>query len=485
MATESISITQSLSPHTHRSSILPDGLSDGPESVELPSRDEATISRLPDDALLEIFHFYRKGLYPLRPRWMRWWWKRLADVCQRWRRIIFASPHGLDLRLECTDKTPTRTSLDIWPQFPITISCHPLELDDEGQDNIIAALEHHDRVIGITIPPLEKLTVATQKPFPVLRDLRLTSSDKVAPTLREEFLGGSAPRLQFFSLRNIAFPTFPRFASSCSSLSELALLDIPITGYISPEAMATCLAMLPSLDHLEIGFRSPRSRPDRIGLPPPTRFVLPALIEFSFKGVSEYLEDFVARIDTPKLFQLEIDLFMDLMFHIPQLYNFIARSTEIFGQHYSANATFSATCIHIFRGYVELQIRCREPDWQASSMAQVCYQLSPLTSQVTLLDIREHPPGQARQGNGIDPTQWFQLFNSFPALQDLYIHDELRPLVARALQQVTGETATEVLPTLRRLYFMGPSLPGSIREDIQKFIAARQDSNHPVDLYWG
>ncbi|KAH9996176.1 hypothetical protein BJV74DRAFT_828694, partial [Russula compacta] len=67
-------------------------------------------------------------------------------------------------------------------------------------------------------------------------------------------------------------------------------------------------------------------------------------------------------------------------------------------------------------------------------------------------------------------------------VQDLYIHDELRPLVARALQELTGERATEVLPTLRRLFFRGPSLPGSIREDIQKFIAARQHSNHPVDV---
>ncbi|KAH9960331.1 hypothetical protein BJV74DRAFT_872321, partial [Russula compacta] len=69
-------------------------------------------------------------------------------------------------------------------------------------------------------------------------------------------------------------------------------------------------------------------------------------------------------------------------------------------------------------------------------------------------------------------------------LQDLHIHDELGPLVGRALQELTGEMATEVLPTLRRLYFKGPSLPGSIREDVQTFIAARQHSNHPVEVHW-
>ncbi|KAH9975591.1 hypothetical protein BJV74DRAFT_798786 [Russula compacta] len=224
--------------------------------------------------------------------------------------------------------------------------------------------------------------------------------------------------------------------------------------------MATCLSMLPSLNAVHIGFRSPLSRPDRITLSPPTRAVLPALTHFNFKGVSEYLEDFVARIDTPHLLNIELHLFMDLMFHIPQLYKFIAPRTESLRQYNSANVTFYATNIRISLGYVGLQISCREPDWQASSIAQVCNQLSPLTSHVESLKIDEDTPGQAPQGNGIDPTQWFELFDSFPAVQDLHILGELRPLVARALQELTGETATEVLPTLRRLFFKGTSPPG-------------------------
>ncbi|KAH9972903.1 hypothetical protein BJV74DRAFT_198650 [Russula compacta] len=248
--------------------------------------------------------------------------------------------------------------------------------------------------------------------------------------------------------------------------------------------MATCLAMLPSLDTVHIGFRSPLSRPDRITLSPPTRAVLPALTHFYFKGTSEYLEDFVARIDTPHLLYLDIDLFMDLMFHIPQLYKFIAPRAEGIRLHNSAILTFYATSIRISLGYVGLQISCREPDWQVSSMAQVCNQLSPLTSHVESLEIYEDTLGQARQGNGIDPTQWFELFDSFPAVQDLHILGELRPLVARALQELTGETATEVLPTLRRLFFKGTWPPGPIREDIQTFISARQHSNHPVEVHW-
>ena len=62
--------------------------------------------------------------------------------------------------------------------------------------------------------------------------------------------------------------------------------------------MLTALAVLTSLETLDIEFESPRSRPDPKTRrpPPPTRTFLPAL---KFDGVSEYLDDLVARIDAP------------------------------------------------------------------------------------------------------------------------------------------------------------------------------------------
>ena len=366
-------------------------------------------------------------------------------------------------------------------------------LNDEGEDNIIVALEHNDRIIQIDIryqkrSVFEKLSTVTQKPFPALTNLRLSSSDEIAPVLHEEFLGGSAPHLRTIFLHHISFPAFPKLASSAAHLSELFLWEIPITGYISPEAMATCLAALPCLEYLQIGFQSPQSRPDRIGLSPPTCAVLPALIQFVYKGVSEYLEDLVARIDTPKLNSLIIQLFMDLMFNIPQLHRFIACTERIRLPHL-AKITFSFSHINIrlepLTGIVELLIMCGELGQQASSMAQVCSQLSPLLSHVKQLDINREGVLVARRANGIDPTQWFELFHPFPAVQHLYIYGELGPLLAQALQELTGERATQVLPTLRSLFFKGPSPSRSTRENVQAFLASRQDSNHPVDVYWG
>ena len=417
------------------------------------------------------------------------WWKNLTDVCRRWREIIFASPRFLDLQLKCTGRTPTRRSLDIWPPFPIAISEYRSELDDKGQDNIIAALEHHDRVIQIHLEsfeifPAETFSALSQKPFPVLTRLNLKTYDNIAQVLGEQFLGGSTPCLQHFCLHNIAFPTFPKLALSCSSLSFFTLSEIPIAGYISPEVMATCLATLPNLRYLFIRFQSPRSRPDRIGLPPPTRVVLPALGHFEFKGVSEYLEDLVARIDTPKLVRLKIQLFMDLMFNIPQLSKFIDRAERIRPLNPAKIEFFSLSIEIDLGGVVNLKFLCEEPDRQASLMAQVCSQLSPLLSHVEQLHICEVTPGNARRGNGIDPMQFLELFHPFPAMQYLCISGELRPLVARALQELTGDVATEVLPSLRRLVFEGFSPPGPIQKDIQGFITARQNSNHPVDVEW-
>ena len=65
--------------------------------------------------------------------------------------------------------------------------------------------------------------------------------------------------------------------------------------------MVTALSTLTDLKTLRLQFQSPRSCPDWASRrpPPPTHLVLPVLTHFWFKGVGEYLEDLVARIDAP------------------------------------------------------------------------------------------------------------------------------------------------------------------------------------------
>src|ERR1700733_11359429 len=57
-------------------------------------------------------------------------WQTLAHVCQRWRSIVFASPHRLNLQLVCTPKTPAVDKLDIWPAFPLVVKGYVSETSD-------------------------------------------------------------------------------------------------------------------------------------------------------------------------------------------------------------------------------------------------------------------------------------------------------------------------------------------------------------------
>ena len=70
-------------------------------------------------------------------------------MCQHWRIIVFQSPRRLNLQLICTSKTPLRDTLDIWPPLPLVI-CNIVGIDEDA-DNIVAALEHNDRVCQIQL----------------------------------------------------------------------------------------------------------------------------------------------------------------------------------------------------------------------------------------------------------------------------------------------------------------------------------------------
>ena len=263
-------------------------------------------------------------------------WKSLVQVCRRWRRIIFASPGCLRLLLRCSARTPVRNLLHTWPPLPIAIRYSP-EFGREGEQNVIAALELRDRVAGITFDrlqrseELERFSAAMQKPWPTLTRLRLTSDNYSTPVIAPEvFLGVSAPELRSFTSHNVGFLELPKLNLSAPRLVTLSLLAIPF--YISSEMMATYLSTLPCLEEFSVGFywlpheylTGPRDPPRQ------TRVILPALTHFLFKGTGEYLEDFVARIDTPLLNNLKVTVVLDIhsesIHHVRQLCELIGRA---------------------------------------------------------------------------------------------------------------------------------------------------------------
>ncbi len=141
-------------------------------------------------------------------------WHTLVHVCRKWRDVVFRSPHRLNLRLSCQGRTPVREMLDIWPLLPIVV----LGTDREkyGSENIIAALEHNDRICGINLSmgvsrrQLKNILLSMQEPFPALTYLLLESKDEVLPVIPDAFLGRYAPHLQDLYLERIAIPGLPR-----------------------------------------------------------------------------------------------------------------------------------------------------------------------------------------------------------------------------------------------------------------------------------
>lgn len=429
-----------------------------------------------------------------------WNWHRLAHVCRIWRHVIFASSHYLNLELLCTYGTPARKNLGYLPALPIVITFPGFfEVEHSDGDDILAALEHPDRVrvVELSIPYslLGKMATVMQEPFPVLTRLWLQSrNDGPMPALPDDFLGGYAPSLQKICLDGIPFPAAPALLLSARDLVDVDLRNIPSTGYISPEAMVTSLATLPRLKYLTLGFRWGSSYyPDRIRQPPITRTILPALTTFDFNGLFEYLEDFVAQVDAPQLNCLgivylgkgkgywgEVEQYSDssesedeeednIDFQIPQLCKFIDRSENL------KISWFRRAFLEIQDYFVIIELDGGRSSFKLSihniriSQVEVFSQISCILSNVDRLFISSEFPGL---GNTI---RWLEVLHPFTAVKALSVQGEHSRRVALALKNVTGVWAAEVLPALELLCLENRSV-----SSVKQFIAARRNVGRPV-----
>ena len=453
-----------------------------------------SIDVLPDDILLGVFEFLMDE--NLIPTLGAKWWQSLVHVCRRWRSILFRSPRRLKLRLYCTTRTPVRDMLHIWPPFPLIVDDTASPTED--MDNVVAALECRDRVDKIYLSEvngssLEKVLAAMQEPFPELTFLQLSSSsnEEPVPIVPDSFLGRSAPHLLSLRLYHIPFPGLPKLLLSATNLVALYLWNIPHSGYISPDAVVTALSALTSLQFLDIGFRSPRSHPDQASRlpPPPSRTVLPALTGILFKGVCEYLDDLVARIDAPQLNSLHMTFFNDVVFDAPQSIQFISRTPTlkavdnahvVFG-HRKAIINSSSQTSHC-----EVGISCRELDWQLSSLEQLCASHLPSLSTLEGLYVCEALPGeQPDWQDNIENTLWLDLLHRFSTVKNLYLSKEFAPRIVAALQELDGGRTTEVLPTLQNIFLEEVEPGGRVQEDIGRIVAVRQVSGHTITVsHW-
>ncbi|KAH9164805.1 hypothetical protein EDB89DRAFT_2015160 [Lactarius sanguifluus] len=137
---------------------------------------------------------------------------------------------------------------------------------------------------------LEKVSSGLmQKPFPALTNLRLWSADlgMTVPIISQGFLSEST-RLQKIILGSISFLTLPKLLLSCGDLVSLRLMEIPNSGYISPEAMVAGLSSCLGSKHLKLD-SVPRAPVEEEG------FLLP-LLDLPFPPSPSSLSREVANI---------------------------------------------------------------------------------------------------------------------------------------------------------------------------------------------
>jgi hypothetical protein len=456
-----------------------------------------TINTLPNEILLLIFRFDRLGYldelgYFSRERSMFWKWHRLIHVCRRWRAVVFGSPNFLNLRLVYGPRTRLELT-DIWPPLPIAITNYLGTLFPEDYDFDSAIVHHNRRVYDIYLAglnnlALQRLASGMRVQFPALINLslRLFDDSGPAPVLPNQFLGGSAPNLESLALYSIPFPALPRLLLSATGLVHLILSHIPHSGYFSPEAMVTGLAVLVNLEFLFIKFESPLSRPDReIPRPPlPTLNVLPALTKFVFSGASEYMEHLVARIDTPLLDSIWITFFHQLIFTIPRLAQFMRRTPRFLAldeAHVDVDDFgVQVSPLPLLGEKPWLRISFRELNWQLSSLAQVFTSFFPSIDTVENLYILRPRKLPLLWQDDIENTQWLEILDPFTAVKNLYVCKEIAPRIAFALQKLVGRRVMDVLPALESLSLEELQLSEPVQEAIVHFVAARRLFGHPL-----
>jgi hypothetical protein len=450
---------------------------------------------LPDDVLLEIFDFCldedaseKKDIEA---------WQSLVHVCRRWRSVVFGSPRRLNLRLVCEPRTP-RDTLDVWPPLLLVFRCG-LRVADSDVDGITAMLELRDRLCQIKIYdvdlPLQIVWRALQEPFPELTEMVFHWCFLLATPLPDSFLGGSAPRLRKFRLGGIPFPGLPKLLLFTTHLVDLQLYYISDSGNFSPEAFFTALSTLTSLRFLILKFRkslSPRSRPSQASRrPPPTRSLLSVLNTLRFEGVSEYLDDLVARIDAPRLNNFKITFFNQSVLDTPQLTQFISRTPTLEAlekayvafQFHSAAVKFSSRT----SGYGEftVEILCKDLNWQVSSLKRFCTSNLPVSTSEDLYIYGEdlYPEWEDESDDGED-IQWLELLRPFAAVENLYLSEDAARHIGPALQELVGgsTSGTEVLPIVQNIFLGGFQPWGPVPESIEEFIDARQLSDQFITV---
>ena len=474
----------------------------------------ASIHILDDDSLLHVFYLYRPflsgedqdddarlaGGNEIGTRG-RWWYKP-AQVCQRWRNIIFGSASYLGLFLVCTHGTPVADMLAHSPSLPLivhyTVKGRDITTDDE--QGIIIALKQRHRVLRVRLCPSgislqERFIAVMDEEYPILEYLTigLADEDNSSTLILPENL--QAPHLRLLFLRGfqVAISMGSRLLTTTASLVTLNLVMVHPSTYFHPNALLQCISLMPQLEMLTICFEFSTPNRDVEGQLTHTPIIapvtLPNLRHFVFRGVSTYLEVLVHRITAPRLKKLRIQFFNQLTFFVPRLLQLINTAEDL--RFHRANLFFSEKHVqvviypHGVTGNIEMyafviHVFCWHLDWQVSSIVQISNSLNQVFSAVEYLELVHRVHGRSsEEHNEVDRAEWRRLLRPFSNVKTLKIPKGLVEDLSRCLRLEDGELPLEVLPELQELKYSGS---GDTGDGFTPFVDARRNASRPVKL---
>jgi hypothetical protein len=387
----------------------------------------------------------------------------------------------------CARDACTKT-LDCWPTLPIVVQygklLAPCSPATEDEDNIVAALKQSDRVISISLTVtnslLEKLP-AIERPFLELEDLVLYRDGGLL-SLPSAFRWGL--RLRTLHLTRVAILTLPQLLSHSTGLVDLQLHEILNLDFFPPDTFANALSRMTQLRSLSLHFLS-FAIPRNFLPQSDERVVLPALTCLKYRGISLYLDLFVARIDAPRLGNIDIRFFSEPEIDASQLARFINR-IDMQKSHRRADILSSKHAISIsltqpeVPSRLELQISCNLLAQQLSHMARICNGLS------ASLGVEHLCISVPRPTSGHDDDEregWLDLTRPFRGTKWVYLAGEHSTNIVLAWQhsEMRPHQRENVLPALYKLCTREP-VPrhAPLQDAAVSFVHSRRLSCHII-----
>ena len=207
-----------------------------------------------------------------------------------------------------------------------------------------------------------------------------------------------------------------------------------------------------------------------------------SLTTLRFQGMTEYFDGLFPAVDAPFLKSVKIKFFdpptfdSDVM-RVTSLIG-LAETFEMPNQAYMLIAHDLVDIIISPRKgttgdeMLQLSIKWKHSGWY---LTRACYPSS--SPQSAIESRRQHIHAQTKDRGR---THWLELLHFFPATENLYLFGRVGSCIAFALQELTPEGVTEVLPALQTIFMEGLRSSGPVEGAIGEFVAARQLSGHPV-----